>query len=31
MGGEIVSFSGSGKKKQMNDNAKVFTLVEIGL
>lgn len=29
MGGENISFSGSGKEKQMNDNAKVFSLIEM--
>ena len=29
MGGENFSFSGSGKENQMNDNAKVFSLIEM--
>ena len=29
MGGENISFSGSGKENQMNDNAKVFSLIEM--
>ena len=29
MGGKNFSFSGSGKENQMNDNAKVFSLIEM--
>ena len=29
MGGENISFSGSGKEKTVDDNTKVFTLVEM--